>query len=95
MEKITIALRLAEPEDLKIDNRNLRIGLPIWIRSMITGEFDNSPVILDEYTDPKEIAHWLYHKMIYVAVSALDVPSVAPEINRQQTIDKRLEESKI
>lgn len=79
METIKIKVRPAEPNDLKIDSRTLRVGLPIWIKSMITDEFDNSPVILDEYTDPKEIAHWLHHKMIYVAVSALDVKPVKPE----------------
>lgn len=77
--EITIKIRLATANDLKIDSRTLRHGLPIWIRSIHTGEFDNSPVILDQYTDPNEIAHWLYHKMIYVAVSAIDVPTVKAE----------------
>lgn len=71
-EEVVIKLRLAEPQDLKEDRFTLRTGQPFWIRSMISGTFDNGPRILSAATNTLELAQWLSNKMIYVPVSSLD-----------------------
>tara|TARA_R100000306_G_C4339575_1_gene124518 strand:- start:119 stop:370 length:252 start_codon:yes stop_codon:yes gene_type:complete len=72
MVQVTIKLRKAEPEDLKIDSRTLKRGQPFWLKSMITGKFDNKPEIISLETDPGELAEWLRNDMIYVPASSLE-----------------------
>ncbi len=71
--EVILKLRPAEAADLKIDSRTLKRGQPFWLKSMITGKFDNRPEIISLETDPGELAEWLRRKMIYVPVSSLDV----------------------
>ena len=73
VEEVTLKLRLADANDLKVDSRTLKRGQPFWLKSMITGKFDNKPEIISLETDPGELAEWLRREMIYVPVSSLEV----------------------
>ena len=73
VEETTIKLRIATAEDLKINSSTLRHGQPIWIKSMLSGKFDNGPLIISDSTNTQELAEWLKFKMIYVPISSLDV----------------------
>ena len=64
--EITIKVREATPEDLKIDDQTLKFGQPFWLKSMINGKFDNKAYIINGNTDPQDLASWLKNKMIYV-----------------------------
>jgi len=70
--EVPVKLRPAEPSDLKADTKNLKIGQPFWLKSQITGKFDNKAYILSYDQDPAEIAEWLNKKMIYVPISDLE-----------------------
>tara|TARA_R110002050_G_scaffold126085_3_gene246759 strand:- start:621 stop:869 length:249 start_codon:yes stop_codon:yes gene_type:complete len=70
--QVTINLRKAEPEDLKIDRCTMKRGQPFWLKSMITGKFDNKPEIISMHTDPGELAEWLKNEMIYVPASSIE-----------------------
>ncbi|MCQ0110305.1 hypothetical protein [Zhouia amylolytica] len=62
-----VELKLADPEDLKLDNRNLKIGQPYWLKSSITGNFEGC-YIINEETDPFEVLNWLKNEMIYIPI---------------------------
>lgn len=64
-----VKLRKALPNDLKINNQQLKIGYPYWQRSVQTGDFDQRTYFLSEHTDPFELKHQLDNEMIYVAVN--------------------------
>lgn len=81
IETIQVKLRLAEPEDLKVDARTLRYGQSFWLRSIQTKAFDNKAYIINQDTDPLELATWLKNKMIYVPVSDLDLVDGVPGIS--------------
>ena len=63
----TIKLRLARPEDLKIDDDTIKMGYPFWLRSSVDGTFDQRTYFIDQDTDLQEISDWLRLDMIYVA----------------------------
>lgn len=73
VEEVTIKLRLADAYDLKLDNRTLKVGQPFWVKSMITGKFDNKPEIITPATNTDELAAWLANNMIYVPISSLEI----------------------
>jgi len=64
---ITIKLKLASPEELKKDSKNLLIGQPFWLRSK-TEEVFEGPYLINEETDPFEIGLWLHKKMIFIPI---------------------------
>ena len=66
--EMLVKVRLATPEDLMVDDRTMNYGQVFWLRSMLTGEFQNQPMKITQHTDPKDIAEWLKFKMIYVPV---------------------------
>jgi len=70
--QVTINLRKAEVADLAIDKKTLKRGQPFWLKSMITGKFDNKPEIISLETDPVELAEWLRNDMIYVPASSIE-----------------------
>tara|TARA_R100001530_G_C4308923_1_gene152488 strand:- start:1170 stop:1421 length:252 start_codon:yes stop_codon:yes gene_type:complete len=70
--QVTINLRKAEVADLAIDKKTLKRGQPFWLKSMITGKFDNRMEIINIDTDPGELAEWLRNDMIYVPASSLE-----------------------
>lgn len=43
-----------------------KYGQPYWVKSMVSGEFDNWNYIVDENTDWPELRQYLAHKMVYV-----------------------------
>lgn len=71
--EVPVKLRLAEPADLKADDKTLKFGQPYWLKSSIDGKFDNKAYILSINTDPSEIKNWLERNMIYVPISDLDL----------------------
>jgi hypothetical protein len=66
---IKVKLRKAVADDLKVDNKNLKIGQPFWLRSNTTGEFDNKNYLISEETDPYDIFKWLQFGMIWIPES--------------------------
>ena len=82
MEKLTIQieLRKADSHDLKVDAKNLRLGQPLWVKSLETGKFDNKPVIIEEETDPHQLAHWLQGGQVFVPASDLDLKNEENEL---------------
>lgn len=69
IETVEIKLRPAEAADLKRDNMTLKQGVCFWLKSNITGQFDNKNYIIDQDTDVMELKYWLDHNMIYIPVS--------------------------
>jgi len=65
-EIVSIKLRLADSDDLKIDSKNLKIGQPYWVKSMFTGEFDNKNLIISSDTDVNELAIMLKNNMVWI-----------------------------
>jgi len=65
-ETVSIKLRLATSDDMKIDSKTLKIGQAYWLKSMFTGNFDNKNLILSEDTDVKELATMLSNKMVWI-----------------------------
>ncbi|MAR57222.1 MAG: hypothetical protein CMM93_08575 [Rickettsiales bacterium] len=77
--KVTVFLKLATADDLKVDQKTPKLGQPFWVRSCNSGQFDNQAYIIDEDTDPYEIANWLEQDMIYIPVSSIDAPTLKAE----------------
>lgn len=65
-ETVSIVLRLASPDDMKQDKKNLKMGQPFWVKSMYTGKFDNKNLITNKDTDVAELALWLTQKMVWI-----------------------------
>lgn len=72
VQNVELKLRLAEADDLKIDDHTMKFGAAFWLRSSQNGEFQNFPMRITEDTDPHEISTWLELKMIYVPVTWLE-----------------------
>ena len=74
--RIEVLVRLAAAEDFRVDKKTPKYGQPFWVRSCNSGEFDNQAYIIDENTDPYEIANWLEQDMIYIPVPSIDAPTL-------------------
>ena len=68
---ISVRLRKADADDLKLNKKEFKIGQPFWVRSNSTGEFDNKNYLISEDTDPYEIKRWLDFGMIWVPESSI------------------------
>ncbi len=92
METAKLVLRKATPDDLKEDRKTLKYGLPFWVRSKETGEFDNNCQIINEDTDVIELMEWLANDMIYVlagSLEALEVPDRARDDNEKLNLNSK------
>lgn len=71
---ITIDVVIALPSDLKLYDSvkkkyALRVGMIYWLRSSLTGEFEQTPRIITNNSDLKQIKKWFDFDMIYIARS--------------------------
>jgi hypothetical protein len=66
--QVHIKLRKATPEDLKVDDKTLKLGQPFWYKSLKTGEFSNQAYFITNDIDVHELSWQLDHGMIWVPV---------------------------
>ena len=84
LEKIEIIVKQAQPLDLKRDEFNLRYGQCYFIKSLVTGKFDNKSYIIDTDTDPFQLKNWLDNKQLYVPVSDIWMEEHKEEIKKME-----------
>lgn len=83
--RVDLALRKAERDDLAIDKKNLRIGQPLWVRSLITGNVDNHPIIISNDIDRIQLTIWFENDQLYVPASSLDCKATTQETKVSNT----------
>lgn len=70
MYEITLQIRPAEAEDLKLDKR--LINGKMFFLKPLEKEIIEGPYFISSYTDRLEFSNWFLKGMVYVAVSPLE-----------------------
>ena len=65
----TLKLREAKASDLKLDDKNLILGVPYWLKSSVTGKLSIQNYYTSIDTDVFQLAEYLKFKMVYIPLS--------------------------
>ena len=78
-----VTFRPADPEDLKVNNKEMRIGQAYLVLNKENQKLSGFHII-DQETNAHQLAYWFKNDQLYVPVSCLDSEIRITEINQNQ-----------
>lgn len=86
----TIVLRRAQLWDVFHNGHNKRLGQPYWLKSMVTGKFDNKGYLVENFTNAKELKKWVECEMLFVPASDLEIRDFRKQQEKQSQESEQL-----